>query len=140
MQNEEDSFKIIILSSDDAMSDRLDQKEVLGIGRALQLAGGVVAIVLGGVDLLTLAVGRGAVGLDAIRPVFAIVVGLIALVTLSEGKSEGIQLVLIVLGLIGGNAGGILIALAGIVNLVGHYAFGGSPTSSQTPPSPPMST
>ncbi len=77
---------------------------------------------LGGIELFVSAVRLA--GFEAIRPVFGLAVGIVALATLSEMKSEVVQLILIVLGLISGNAGGFLIALAGIIGLVARYAYG----------------
>ncbi len=101
----------------------MNQQELYGLAKALLLAGGVVAIVLGGIDVIAAAF-RG-VGLEAVRPVVAVLAGVIALAAMNEQKSEGMQLVLIVLGLIGGNLGGLLIALSGIIALVGRYSTGG---------------
>ncbi len=113
----------------------MNQSEVYGIAKALLLAGGVVALVLGGLDLLV-ALARG-LRLEAVRPVVAIVAGGIALLRLNDQKNEGLQLVLIVLGLVGGNAGGILIAISGIVALVGRYAFGGRAQEAPAMPEAP---
>ncbi len=99
----------------------MNQQQVYGLARALLLAGGVVSVVLGGLELLGAALRFS--GLEATRPVFGLAVGIIALATLNETKNEAIQLVLIVLGLISGNAGGFLIALAGIISLVAKYAL-----------------
>ncbi len=85
------------------------------------MAGGIVAIVLGGLGLLGATIRLSS--LAAVRPLFGIVVGVIALATLNQVRSEAIEIVLIVLGLISGNAGGYLIALAGILGLVARYAF-----------------
>jgi hypothetical protein len=97
----------------------MNEQELRGIARALLLAGGAVAVVLGGLGLLSAALRTPGVG--AVRPVFGIAVGIVALATLEQTKSEVVMLVLIVLGLISGNAGGFLIALAGILALVAKY-------------------
>ncbi len=114
----------------------MNQQQAYGLARALLLAGGVVAIVLGGLELLVAAFQLS--GLKTIRPVFGLAVGIVALATLNETKNEAIQLVLIVLGLISGNAGGFLIALAGIISLVAKYALadGAQPAA----PAPATST
>jgi hypothetical protein len=103
-----------------AQASTMNQKELYGIAKALLLAGGVVAIVLGGLDLLALA-ARGTYGLGMVRSLVGVAVGVVALATMSQTRSEAIDLVLIVLGLISGNAGGLLIALAGIIGLVARY-------------------
>ena len=113
----------------------MDQRQLYGIARALMLAGGVVAIVLGGLGLLGAGL-RGAVGLAAVRDVIGVLVGILALATMNQKTSEAIELVLIVLGLISGNAGGFLVALAGIVWLVARYSGGSLQTSAQAPAVP----
>lgn len=110
----------------------MNQQELNGIARALLLAGGVVAIALGGLELLGAAIRLS--GLGAIRPIFGVVVGVLALATMNQVKSEAIQLVLIVLGLISGNAGGYLITLAGIIGLVAKYSFGAGAQPSPSAP------
>ncbi len=123
-------FKTTVLSRFHGCRLPMDQRQVYGLAKALLLAGGVVAIVLGGIDLVV--VGLRGVGLGAVRPVIAVAAGVIGLLTLNEQKNEGIQLVLIVLGLVGGNAGGVLIAVAGVTALVGRYALGLTTSSQST--------
>jgi hypothetical protein len=82
----------------------VEPQELYGIARALLLAGGVVAIVLGGLRLLGAALRTS--GIDAVKPVFGIAVGVVALATFNQVKNEAIEIVLIVLGLISGNVGG----------------------------------
>jgi hypothetical protein len=107
----------------------MNKQELYGIAKALLLAGGVVAIVLGGLSLLGVA-ARGGVDLGVIRPLIGITVGIVALATMSQLRSEAIDLVLIVLGLISGNAGGFLIAIAGILGLIARYTTLASGTTS----------
>ena len=63
----------------------------------------------------------GGFGLDLVRPLFGVAVGVVALATMSQMRSEAVDLVLIVLGLISGNVGGFLVALGGIIGLVAKY-------------------
>jgi hypothetical protein len=114
----------------------VDQRQLYGIARALLLAGGVVAIVLGGLGLLGAAL-RGSVAIDAIRDVIGVLVGVLALATMSQNRSEAVEIVLIVLGLISSNAGGFLVALAGIIGLVARYT-GGGPQPAATAPVVPV--
>lgn len=107
----------------------MNKQELYGIAKALLLAGGVVAIALGGLSLLGIA-ARGGTGLGAVRPLVGIAVGVVALATMSRLRSEAIDLVLIVLGLISGSAGGYLIAIAGIIGLVARYTTLASGTTS----------
>ncbi len=95
----------------------MNKQELYGVARSLLLAGGVVAIVLGALGLLGVGV-RGSVGLDLLRPLVGIVVGIVALAMMNQVRSEAVEVVLIILGLISGNAGGLLIVLAGVVGLV----------------------
>jgi hypothetical protein len=98
----------------------MNKQELYGVAKALLLAGGVVAIVLGGLSLLSIAT-RGALSLNVVRPAIGVLVGVVALLTMSKPRSEAVDLVLIVLGLISGNAGGFLIAIAGIIGLIARY-------------------
>ncbi len=103
----------------------MNKQELYGVARSLLLAGGVVAIVLGVLGLLGVGV-RGPVGLDLLRPLVGIVVGIVALAMMNQVRSEAVEVVLIILGLISGNVGGLLIVLAGIVGLVARNMAEGS--------------
>jgi hypothetical protein len=100
----------------------MNQQEVRGAAKALLMAGGVVAIVIGAIDLLGVGL-RGGIGLAELRPIVAIAVGIIALATMSQTRGAVIELVLIVLGIFSGSAGGFLIAVGGLLGLVSIHAW-----------------
>ena len=123
----------------------MNQRDLNAIIKALLLAGGAVAVVVGLIDLGIAAVYIPFGRYLFIRPLISIAVGILALVTLGSAvpRSELFLLVLIVLGFIGGNAGALLIALAGIVGLITKYVSGSEPagySSSSWTPSPPTSS
>jgi hypothetical protein len=98
----------------------MSQHGLQDLARVLLLVGGVIALVGG---LLGLAGGLISAG-----PVLAVVVGLVALVYYGRLGSEGVVVVLLVLGLVlavitGGLAsiGCILVSVAALVSLVVRY-------------------
>jgi hypothetical protein len=105
----------------------MNQEDGYSIARALLLIGGIVAIAFGATalgsnlfqartysDLLTFS-----------GPLFAMVVGVVALVTSSRVKDEALDVVLAVLGFIAGGAGGVLVAIAGVWAIISRHTLKG---------------
>lgn len=107
----------------------MNQEDGYQIARALLLIGGIVAIAFGATELGTM----NTLSLDRLLslsgPLMPVIVGVVALVTASKVKDESMNIVLAVLGFIAGGAGGVLIAIAGILAIISKHTLK-SPVSS----------
>jgi hypothetical protein len=56
-------------------------------------------------------------------PLFTMVVGIVALVTSSRVNDEALNVVIAVMGFVAGGAGGILVAVAGVVAIVSRHTL-----------------
>lgn len=105
----------------------MNQEDGYQLARALLLIGGIVAIAFGATalganlfnsrtysDLLTFS-----------GPLFAMVVGVVALVTSSRVKQEALDVVLAVLGFMAGGIGGVLVAIAGVWAIISRHTLKG---------------
>jgi hypothetical protein len=110
---------------------RTNQEDGYQIARALVIVGGILAMALGASDLAgvgTVGLLR-AYGLGVLGPIVAIVVGAAALVTAGKLNDQAITISLTVLGFIAGGAGGIMIAIAGILAIISKHALKGPPAA-----------
>lgn len=98
----------------------MNREDVYGLAKALALAGGVISLLLGAIDLAGAAM-LGLRTLDFVRPALSIAVGIVALALLNEIKSEGVAIVFVILGFIAGGAGGFLVGISGLACLVAEY-------------------
>jgi|SRR5215471_2552466 len=106
----------------------MNQEDGYQISRALLLIGGIVAIAFGATALGTNIFSTRTFSdlLTFSGPLFAMVVGVVALVTSSKVKEEALDVVLAVLGFIAGGAGGILVAVAGVWAIISRHTLKGS--------------
>lgn len=108
----------------------MNQEDGYKVARALLLVGGLVALVIGAVELANINMVRlfttasTATTIDLFGPTMLIVVGVIALVTSSRVSDEPLDIVLAVLGILAGGAGGAIVAIAGILAIVSKHALG----------------
>lgn len=98
--------------------------------RVLAVAGGIIAIVFGALGVVT---AGAVINREVLLATFSIVVGIIAVITSPDIKSETIDILLIVLGFIANNFGGILIGIAGIVALVSKYILSKEQKANEPP-------
>jgi hypothetical protein len=105
----------------------MNQEDGYQISRALLLIGGVVAIAFGATALGTNLFNTTTYSnlLTFSGPLFAMVVGVVALVTSSRVKDEALDVVLAVLGFMAGGAGGILVAIAGVWAIISRHTLKG---------------
>jgi hypothetical protein len=106
----------------------MNQEDGYQISRALLLIGGIVAIAFGATALGTNLFNTRSYSdlLTFSGPLFAMIVGVVALVTSSRVKEEALDVVLAVLGFIAGGAGGILVAVAGVWAIISRHTLKGS--------------
>ncbi len=96
----------------------MNSEDGYGFSRMLVLAGGIIAIVLGALDVVT---AGSFINREVLLGTFSIVVGIIAVISTADIRSESIDLLLVVLGFITNNFGGILVGIGGIVALLSKY-------------------
>ena len=88
--------------------------------------GGIVALAFGATELGTMA-SLASVNvarlLSLSGPLFALAVGVVALVSASRIKEESINIVLAVLGFITLGVGGVLIAISGLVAIISRHTM-----------------
>jgi len=106
----------------------MNQEDGYQISRALLLIGGVVAIAFGATALgSNLFNSRTYADLTSVSgPLFAIIVGVVALVTSSRVNEEAIAVVVAVLGFIASGWGGILVAIAGVWAIISRHTLKGT--------------
>jgi hypothetical protein len=110
---------------------RVNQEDGYQIARALLLIGGIVAIAFGatalGANIFTLRTYSDFLTFSG--PLFAMIVGVVALVTASRVKEEWLDVVLAVLGFMAsagaGAAGGVLVAIAGVWAIISRHTLKG---------------
>lgn len=90
---------------------------VLTLSRTIILAGAIIAIVLGAVDIVTSAIGSR----EFLSGTISVTFGIISAMVLQDIKSETTNIVLIVLGFITQNVGGFLIGSGGIIALISNH-------------------
>jgi hypothetical protein len=98
----------------------MNREDVYGLAKALALAGGVISLLVGVLDLAGAAM-LGLRALDFVRPALSIAVGIVALALLNELRNEGVAVVFVILGFIAGGAGGFLVGIAGLACLAAEY-------------------
>jgi hypothetical protein len=106
----------------------MNQEDGYQISRALLLIGGIVAIAFGATALGANVFNARAYSdlLTFSGPLFLMVVGVVALVTGSRIKEEGVAVVLAVLGFIASGPGGLLVAIAGVWAIISRHTLKGS--------------
>jgi hypothetical protein len=105
--------------------ETMNQEDGYSISRALLLIGGIVAIAFGatalGANIFTARTYADLLTFSG--PLFAMVVGVVALVTSSKVNDEALNVVLAVLGFIAGGAGGVLVAIAGVWAIISRHTL-----------------
>jgi hypothetical protein len=117
-----------LLEFEGGEKENLNQEDGYQIARALLLIGGIVALAFGATQLGSNAFySRAAPDIFSIGgPLFAMIVGVVALVTSSKIKVEALAVVLAVLGFIAQGPGGILVGIAGVWAIISKYTLKGS--------------
>lgn len=93
------------------------------------LVGGLISLVVGAIGLANanllraVATANAGTSMDLFGPTLLIVVGVVALATASRVEDEPLDIVLAVLGILAGGAGGALVAIAGISAIVSKHAL-----------------
>ena len=93
------------------------------------LVGGIVALVIGAIELANIDVLRAVVTsntattLSLFGPTMLIVAGVVALASSSRISDEPLDVVLAVLGILAGGAGGALVAIGGISAIISKHAL-----------------
>lgn len=107
----------------------MNQDDGYQIAKALLLIGGIVAIAFGATALGTNIFNTRTYGdlLAFSGPLFAVIVGVVALVTSSKISEEAIAVILAVLGLMAAGYGGILVAIGGIWAIISRHTLKGTP-------------
>ncbi len=105
----------------------MNQEDGYQLSRALLLIGGIVAIAFGATTLGTNLFNSRTYSdlLTFSGPLFAMVVGVVALVTSSRVKQEVLDVVLAVLGFMAGGIGGVLVAIAGVWAIISRHTLKG---------------
>jgi uncharacterized membrane protein HdeD (DUF308 family) len=96
----------------------MDSEQGYGLSKSLVLAGGLIAIVLGGVQIV---MSGALINREVLTGTFILVVGIIAVIVTTDIRNEPIDILLVVLGFVIGNFGGILVGVGGIVALLSRY-------------------
>jgi uncharacterized membrane protein HdeD (DUF308 family) len=96
----------------------MDSEQGYGLSKSLVLAGGLIAIVLGGVQIV---MSGALINREVLTGTFSLVVGIIAVIVTTDIRNEPIDILLVVLGFVIGNFGGILVGVGGIVALLSRY-------------------
>ena len=106
----------------------MNQEDGYQIARALLLVGGIVALAFGATQLgSSVFYTRATPDIFSITgPLFAMIVGVVALVTSSKIRIEALAVVLAVLGFIAQGPGGILVGIAGVWAIISKYTLKGS--------------
>ena len=106
----------------------MNQEDGYQISRALLLIGGIVALAFGATELgSSVFYTRALPDIFSISgPIFAMIVGVVALVTSGKIKEEALAVVLAVLGFIAQGPGGILVGIAGVWAIISKYTLKGS--------------
>lgn len=103
----------------------MKQDDAYQLSRALLLIGGILAIAFGATALGASITSYRALSdiLANTGPLFAMIVGVVALVMSGRVKDEAIDIVLAVLGFLAGGLGGVLVAIGGIWAIISRYTL-----------------
>ena len=103
----------------------MNQQDGFQIAHALLLIGGIVALAFGATAVGSSVFSSRTLGdlFTISGPLFAMVVGVAALITSSKVNEEAVDVVLAVLGFMAVASGGILVAIAGVWAIVSRHTL-----------------